>query len=367
MPSRNDYLDAREKFIELLKRNTKESEWQKFFSEHPYVLSESLPLRLEPEDLRPQGRPGKSEPDFIFYPKKEQFQLIYGVIELKRPDTPILRTPRKNILRLSSDAQTALAQAQLYANDLNRQIFYNNYDMIALGNELHAFLILGISSEISKKVTDEILRNQYKELMPSGFRLIPYDVLFKIFESRIPPQLYYIVPQLPISISSIPIIDYTSGGYVTNISLDDLRYLMGVRPLRVKDKDLFVQKKVGSCLYCGEKQGYNSLSEMKYTPGGTLQRFEYGFDNGKLFRILRCNKLLAYNGMPLEFREIYEKDILLNWLKSLKNNFCERCNSKKIEYKRTDNIPVALQERWECKECGFYDEICSWGSASWGA
>ena len=48
-----------------------ELEWQRFFAEHPYVLSMSLPLRLDPQDIMPLARIGKTEPDFIFYPRTE--------------------------------------------------------------------------------------------------------------------------------------------------------------------------------------------------------------------------------------------------------------------------------------------------------
>jgi hypothetical protein len=60
--------EAREIFHELLKRDSKEREFQDFFAQHPYGLTPSLPLRLEPKDLVPLGRPGHTESDFIFYP-----------------------------------------------------------------------------------------------------------------------------------------------------------------------------------------------------------------------------------------------------------------------------------------------------------
>lgn len=368
MPSRNDLLKAREIFIEMLKKNTKEHAWQMFFTKYPYVLSESLPLRLERKNIRPLGRPGKSEPDFIFYPTEDQFQTIYGVVEIKRPDTPILYKPRKNVLRLSGDAQTALAQAKQYAEELGRSIYDNRYQMLALGNELHAFLILGLSNELAQKVTSEILKKQYDKLLLPGFRLIPYDTLLKIFESRIPPQVYCIFPQIPISISSVPTIDYSKeGGYVKAIRADDLRFLKGVKHSQVNGKEVFEQKNIGYCLYCGEKEGFNSLSAFIHTPAGDFQKFEYGIDNNKPYRILRCNKLVDYNGTPLEFREIYEKKTLLYWLQSLKKNYCGRCGSKEIKFTKWDLLPVELHKRWECKECGLFEEYRSWGPPSAGA
>jgi len=61
--------EARSLFEKYLSGTTKEAEWQMFFAEHPYVLSLSLPLYLQPKDIIPMARPGRSEPDFIFYPR----------------------------------------------------------------------------------------------------------------------------------------------------------------------------------------------------------------------------------------------------------------------------------------------------------
>ena|SRR5438034_6087865 len=66
-----DLRRARERFAELLANvKTLETDWQYFFSEFPFVFSRSLPLRLEVYDILPRGRPGKAEPDFIFYPQR---------------------------------------------------------------------------------------------------------------------------------------------------------------------------------------------------------------------------------------------------------------------------------------------------------
>ena len=113
--------DARERFASLLDTNASEKDWQLFFSECPYVLSESLPLRLQPSDITPLGRPGKNEADFMFHPKKEKSPSFYGIVELKKPDSKLLSIPRKNVLRLSSDAQTAFAQSKFYLEQLEKE------------------------------------------------------------------------------------------------------------------------------------------------------------------------------------------------------------------------------------------------------
>ena len=62
---------ARDHFHELLQRDTLEAEWQRFFAEHPYVLSRALPLRVEADEIVPLGRPGHAEPDLVFYPQRK--------------------------------------------------------------------------------------------------------------------------------------------------------------------------------------------------------------------------------------------------------------------------------------------------------
>jgi hypothetical protein len=107
-----DLRDALARFDELLARRAREVEFQRLFEDHPYILSRSLPLRLEPSDIVPRGRPGKSEADFLIYPSTGRVSGQYGVVELKRPDTRLLVERRKGILQLSSDAGTAVAQGE---------------------------------------------------------------------------------------------------------------------------------------------------------------------------------------------------------------------------------------------------------------
>jgi hypothetical protein len=59
-PTLRDLHRTREEFRGMLERRTKELKWQNFFSDNPYVLSMSLPLRLKPQDIIPMGRPGFS-------------------------------------------------------------------------------------------------------------------------------------------------------------------------------------------------------------------------------------------------------------------------------------------------------------------
>jgi Shedu protein SduA, C-terminal len=106
----------------LSRSGTTEKSWQQFFAAHPYVLSESLPLRIEPQDIQALARPGLTEPDFIFYPRALQPIPFCGVIELKRPDSKIITIPRKNVAMLSRDAQTAARQGMQYAVQLRQEV-----------------------------------------------------------------------------------------------------------------------------------------------------------------------------------------------------------------------------------------------------
>lgn len=114
-PTPADLSNSRDVFRYLLAKSTTERDWQSFFTDHPYVLSRSLPVRLEPGDILPLGRPGVAEPDFAFYPQGVHPIPFYGVIELKRPDSRIASFPRSNVAILTRDAETAIQQVTLYS------------------------------------------------------------------------------------------------------------------------------------------------------------------------------------------------------------------------------------------------------------
>ncbi|HEX5701890.1 MAG TPA: sigma-70 family RNA polymerase sigma factor [Pyrinomonadaceae bacterium] len=183
---------ARERFRELLLQNAPEAEWQALFTEHPYVLSRSLPLRLSPTDIVPLGRPGQSEADFIFYQRSKALITGYGVIELKRPDSRVLTSPRNDIVILTREADTAIRQASHYARALKlpeRAIF--------LGASQHLFVIMGLSSHLTKTISSEFVRNQTGGLVPMGCQILPYDELLRRFESSIPDRLLVLAPLIP--------------------------------------------------------------------------------------------------------------------------------------------------------------------------
>lgn len=188
--------EARDLFAALLQReDSLERDWQRLFTDHPIILSESLPLRLKPSQIIACGRPGKSEADLLFYPEDTHaVPLVYGVVELKRPSTSILSEPRQHVLKLSSDASTALAQGRYYAAQMQRELHDSTGHVLAVGGGAHIFLIVGNSAELLARVTSEAARQQFDELLPRGCQLLPYDTLLRMFEKRVPPRIHVAVP-----------------------------------------------------------------------------------------------------------------------------------------------------------------------------
>jgi hypothetical protein len=199
MITRRETLNnARERFQSLLQhRSTPESQWQSLFADCPFIFSESLPVRIHEDDIRPLARLGCAEPDFIFFPKRPDPLGSYGVIELKRADTRLIRIPRKDVLSLSSDANDAIAQAKKYAIEVKVIPIIRPDELMVLGNDMHIFIIAGMSEEIATKVTNEILRTQYEGLLPANCHIVPFDTLFRAFESRIPPAVHLLNTWLP--------------------------------------------------------------------------------------------------------------------------------------------------------------------------
>ncbi len=190
MPTAADLREALSRFEELLGRKSAEAEFQRLFAEHPYVLSRSLPLKLSPSDIRPLGRPGRSEPDFVAFPSQAGGLGSYGVIELKRPDSKLFKERRKGVLELSGDAQTAISQGFAYGRSLE----VSGTRALMLGNRLHVFAIMGLSQELVETLGSDLQEGRLAVPLPAGCQLIPYDVLLETFAASVPPQLMVLVP-----------------------------------------------------------------------------------------------------------------------------------------------------------------------------
>lgn len=182
---RKTLLRARDKFRELIAiKDVREKEFQRLFSEYPFILSHALPLALKPSDIVPLGRPGKAEVDFLIKPE-EVGNRVYGSIEIKRPSTKILAKPRKGILRLTSEASTALAQGQKFSGELGDELNQLDRPLVDVGKSEYVFLILGMQTELQQKISTEGFKKQFLNLLPSGCFIIPYDTLLSSFEESI--------------------------------------------------------------------------------------------------------------------------------------------------------------------------------------
>ena len=191
-PSDRELHDAYDHFRTLLSRRTLERDWQQFFHNSPFVLSRSLPLRLDPREIIARATPGKSEADFIFYQRIGGTVSAYGTIELKRPDSRILTFPRKDVVLLTRDADTAIKQAEKYA----KSIMLPN-DTLFLGCSQYLFVIMGLSSELTHAFAKDIAQAQFNRLLPERCQLLPYDILLRRFESTLPAHCIVLVPTLP--------------------------------------------------------------------------------------------------------------------------------------------------------------------------
>lgn len=194
-PPKNELFVARERFRHLLTVPTRESDWQMFFREHPYVLSRSLPLRLEPADILPLGRPGRAEPDFAFFPRDISPIPYYGVIEIKRPDSRIVSVTRSNVAILTRDAETAIEQAKLYAKAPSSFLPVELSDRpLFLGNQCYLFVVMGMSNEIASTLGKDLYRQTVEGRLPANLQLLPYDIILKRFEIGLPPQVFFLLP-----------------------------------------------------------------------------------------------------------------------------------------------------------------------------
>ncbi len=193
-PNAKDLRAARDRFRDLLSSDgSSESAFQSLFSDCPFILSNALPLHISPVDIIPQGKPGERGSDFLIYPQSIPF--VYGAIEIKRPDTPIVTVPRKETIVLSRDSATAFAQAKASAAVLHHRI-EGALPLCAIGGSAYLFVVVGLASELQYKANTERLRRQLRELLPANCTLLPYDTLLWLFELSVPPATYLLRPTL---------------------------------------------------------------------------------------------------------------------------------------------------------------------------
>jgi hypothetical protein len=236
--------NALEEFYALLQKpRTDEVDWQQFFDKNPFVLTDSLPLRVS--NIFSQVQLESGIPDYVFFERQGESSLFdtYGVVELKRPRDKILRVYSTRHIVPSSALNTARFQAERYLNDLSSKRFLDKRISFAIGNAAYCFIIIGRSEEVSAKCQEEIFRLQFGKLLPSGFQVIPYDVLWQRFRSTIPSATNIVFLEIPDMKENIigsaevrQVFEFSKGGHAAGCMVSSGRILRGkVRVRRRKD------------------------------------------------------------------------------------------------------------------------------------
>lgn len=187
---------ALEEFASLLRINKcKETAWQDFFDRNPFVLTESLPLRLSA--VYSQVRLASGRPDYVFIEGSNVYSALgfYGIIELKRPEDRIIKVYSTKHIIPTSALTTASTQAERYIADLAENRIFDRRISFSCGNSAYVFIIIGRTAELLEKIHDEIMETQFRRLLPPGFQLIPYDDLFLRFKATVPPQVHFLVAE----------------------------------------------------------------------------------------------------------------------------------------------------------------------------
>ena len=92
-------------FRDLLSRSPRSRSGKPSFRQTP------LSLRLQPCDVLPLGRPGRTEPDFLIYPSSKAAVPTRGLVELKTHSIHVATVTRRNVLSLTRDAATAMGRS----------------------------------------------------------------------------------------------------------------------------------------------------------------------------------------------------------------------------------------------------------------
>src|SRR5262249_5334766 len=96
--------------------------------------------------------------------------------------------PRKNLVTLSSNAATAVAQGLRYISDLEHgSILQRRESALFLGTSAYVFIIMGLSVELEEMLVSGLLDSNSRSLLPPNFQIIPYDHLYKSFDAGVPP------------------------------------------------------------------------------------------------------------------------------------------------------------------------------------
>ena len=175
-------------FGDLLAASTHESDWQSFFNENPFVLTDTLGLNIA--GLYSELPLLSGRPDYTFYCRYGHRTSDYGVIELKRPSHTIVGNYSTRHIIPSKNLKIAEIEARNHLDAIDKGDFLDESDYFVAGNRRHAFIIIGHSEEITEKCKSEIFLRQFNKILPPGFHLYTYDEVLQLFASRLSPKVF---------------------------------------------------------------------------------------------------------------------------------------------------------------------------------
>lgn len=192
LKERKEALDEFEGLLNLVQRKSPlEKEWQAFFDHHPYVLTETIPIKFD--SLFSQVNLSSGPVDYLLHRREHlPFFSTTGLIELKRPEHSILDIYGSH-LGLARSANHAVTQLKDYIKDLSHGHFVTEKTSLAVGNQKIVFIIIGMSEEIIRKCYTEHFQLKFQELLPPGFQILTYDHLFNTFKARTPRAIQFLV------------------------------------------------------------------------------------------------------------------------------------------------------------------------------
>lgn len=279
-------LEALARFDGLLRNpSTPEKDWQALFSDCPYVLSRSLPLRVEPRHIQALGRPGRSEPDFVIRPDPALSLSPRGIIELKTHTEKVLTFPRKDQVVLTRAASTAINQTHVYA-----EAWWP--DRIAvLGNIRYLFVIMGLTSEWASHLQATVFREQLLGQLRS-VTLVGYDQLFANYRAGLPRRVVLLVPDASRRDSSAPqdasIVSLLQVGDVRGVELLLQTHAPSIRRALTSTLGRRADADIDSAIHDAARAMMRHAKRLR--PDGNLAGYFHVSARRALFRLLHDNQ-----------------------------------------------------------------------------
>ena len=168
-------------------------EWQEFFSRHPFVFTETIPVKFD--SVRSQVRLSNGPVDFLFHRNSEPyFFSTTGLIGTKRHKHEITDI-YDNHLELACNASQGLMHLKDSLKDLDEGSLIIKENSIAIGDNQTVFIIIGLNEDIILKCHSEIRQKQLQGMLPSGVQVLTYDSLFNILKCGTPPTVSYLIAE----------------------------------------------------------------------------------------------------------------------------------------------------------------------------